>query len=153
MKRIIFINIFLLAFSLTTFAQKEISSLSDGWHKFDIDGIMFDVQTVNGYILRGNAIYPDGTRYSGSWSSNQFSGPGTLTWANGDRYEGKFSNGERSGYGTMYWENGDKYGGRWRGGLRSGKGKMWYADGKFVKGIWEKGKLVTTKKSEDKNTK
>lgn len=153
MKKTMFLGALMVLFTFSSFAQRNISDLPDGWHKFEIDDISFDVQIVNGSILRGNASYPDGTRYSGSWSGNQFSGPGTLTWSNGDRYEGKFRNGTRSGYGTMYWNKGDKYGGNWRNGLRSGKGRMWHTDGKFVKGIWKEDKLITTKKSVDKSAK
>ena len=138
---------------ISTFSSAQ-SSLSlhhyrNGWHKFTVKGVFYDVEVTNGSLnTTGNVIWPDGSKYSGTWLNNQISGLGTYTWPNGDRYEGSFRNGQPNGHGTMYWTEGRKYAGKWRGGLRHGKGKQWDADGNRIKGEWQNDELVGLKESD-----
>ena len=140
---IIFSLVALVFASQNAFAQRgtKISSLPNGWHKFTIDGIKFDVEILSGTIVRGNAKYPDGSTYSGAWKDNQISGKGTFTYANGDRYEGSFRNDLRSGKGTMYYAEGGKYSGKWANDKKEGKGRMWDPAGNLTKGVWKNDQL------------
>jgi hypothetical protein len=50
---------------------------------------------------RGSAIYPNGQRYEGSFSSGRREGRGTIHFTNGAVYEGRFRDDAVDGQGTM----------------------------------------------------
>lgn len=81
---------------------------------------------VNGQMTEGTTIYPDGSRYEGTFISvmgnHQRSGFGTMINANGDIYEGKWENDAMNGFGTMTLSNGDVWAGRWANGKKIGRG-------------------------------
>ena len=55
-------------------------------------------------------IYPDGSRYEGTWNIGQRQGMGTYFYTNGDTYEGEWKEGRRHGHGNYtYNEQGLQY--------------------------------------------
>lgn len=79
----------------------EVKSWPDGWHKFELQGAIFDVEILGGRYTQGVVKWLDGTTYSGRLSGAYVSGKGTYTWANGMRYEGSFKKGKRHGKGSL----------------------------------------------------
>ncbi|GAA0730531.1 hypothetical protein GCM10009430_41800 [Aquimarina litoralis] len=123
------------------------SKLPDGWHKFISAGAYYDVEILQGYLVKGNVTWFDKATYSGSFRNDKIYGRGTYTWPNGDRYEGSFKNNMRHGKGTMYWADGTKYSGKWKNNSRNGKGKLFNNEGKLTdEGVWEADVLVSSKK-------
>ncbi len=123
--------------------NQETASLSDGWHKFELQGATFDVEVLGGSYRQGNVTWFDGTTYSGGLSGAFVSGRGTYTWTSGSRYEGSFKNGQRHGKGSLILKNGQKWSGKWKNDKKNGKGKVFDADGALIKeGVWENDKLV-----------
>jgi len=116
---------------------KDIKLLDNGWHKFSSGGAIFDVEILEGNLVKGKVIWFDNTTYSGTFLRNRIGGRGTYTWPNGNRYEGGVKNNQRHGKGTMYWKDGTKYTGKWKNNLRHGKGQSFDTDGSLVQqGIW-----------------
>ncbi len=128
-------------------ASKGLRQLNNGWHKFSVEGAVFDVEVSEGRLVKGNVVWFDNSKYSGSFNNNKISGKGTYTWPNGDRYEGSFKNNQRHGKGTMYWSDGTKHSGKWKNNSRNGKGKSFDPNGNLVnEGVWEGDTLVENKK-------
>ncbi|MEO1049270.1 MAG: hypothetical protein AAFX87_01500 [Bacteroidota bacterium] len=155
MKRLSLLLLILITSAVSLMAQDNPQKLNlpNGWNRFTINGIYYDVEIQDGRIHgKGNVTWPDGSSYSGAWNNNQISGPGTYKWSNGDRYEGSFRNNKRHGYGTMYWNDGSKYGGVWKEDKRHGKGRMWHTDGKFEKGLWADNQYLGPKKKKSDDT-
>jgi len=116
---------------------KDIKLLDDGWHKFSSEGAIFDVEILEGNMVKGKVTWFDKTTYSGTFLRNKIGGRGTYVWPNGDRYEGSFKDNQRHGKGTMYWVDGTKYTGKWKKNIREGKGKSFDIKGNLVQeGIW-----------------
>lgn len=125
----------------------ETNSWPDGWHKFQLQGVTFDVEILNGRYTQGNVIWFDGTTYSGSLSGAFISGRGTYTWPNGMRYEGSFKKGNRHGKGSLILTNGQKWSGKWKENKKNGKGKIFNQEGTLVEqGVWEDDVMVGEKK-------
>ncbi|MDH7445485.1 hypothetical protein [Aquimarina sp. 2201CG14-23] len=121
-----------------TIPTKQINQLSSGWHKFVSEGATFDVEVLNGTLIKGNIIWFDTSTYSGSFSGNKISGRGTYTWPNGDRYEGGFRGNKLHGKGTFYKSDGTKHQGKWKHNKKNGKGKRYDSQGNIVQqGTWE----------------
>ena len=72
---------------------------------------------------KGEAIWPDGGKYSGDFFNGMLHGEGVFHYANGDIYDGSFEYGFRSGKGKMTFVNGDSYEGEWQADMMHGKGK------------------------------
>ncbi len=121
------------------------SKLDNGWYKYQSEGVTFDVEVKEGYIVKGNIKWFNNDFYSGSLSASKISGKGTYKWSNSERYEGSFRNNKRHGKGTMYYKNGEKYSGKWKHDKRQGKGKVWKTDGTIVEGVWENDAMKTAK--------
>ncbi len=130
---------------LNNVPTQHINQLTDGWPKFTSQGAAFDVEVAFGKLVKGNILWFDSTKYSGSFYNNKISGKGTYTWSNGDYYEGSFKNNQRHGKGTMHWSNGSKYSGKWKKNQKYGKGKLYDNNGAVVKeGVWEQDLYVDT---------
>lgn len=154
MKNVLFL--ILLFFGVCTVVQaQEIKTLPtnletrswpDGWHKFELQGAIFDVEILAGSYTKGNVTWLDGTSYSGGLNGAFVSGRGTYTWANGSRYEGSFRKGKRHGKGSLILPNGQKWSGKWKENKKNGKGKVFDNDGNVVQqGVWENDLLVSRK--------
>ncbi|MFY0631673.1 MAG: hypothetical protein JXR05_15015 [Flavobacteriaceae bacterium] len=116
--------------------------IGDGWHKFSLKGVKYDVKVMDHRFVRGNIYWLDGATYSGSLGSKGMRGKGTYTWANGLRYEGSMKNNQRHGKGTLYLKDGSKFTCKWKENKKHGKGTAYNADGKVVKtGVWIEGVL------------
>jgi hypothetical protein len=107
--------------------------------------------------------FPNGHRYVGEWSNEEFHGQGsffmsngdtyvggfqygknhgqgTYTWPDGKKYVGQFVNGIKSGQGTFTWPNGNRYVGQWSGDRNNGQGTLFYPDGSKYVGQWRDAK-------------
>ena len=100
----------------------------------------------------GEASFPNGDAFKGSFASGKRSGSGTYTYAapapeEGEdpkppvaTYEGTWRNGNKSGVGVMTYDSGAKYQGTFAGGKYAGQGTMFYANGDIYTGEWVGGK-------------
>ncbi len=123
--------------------SKEIRERGNGWHKFQFQGVTYDVEIAAGGLVQGNLTWLDGTTYSGSLGGIHINGKGTYTWADGSRYEGSFRKNQRYGKGSMIAKDGSKWSGKWKNDKKNGKGKMFDAKGELIKtGVWQDDKLV-----------
>ncbi|MEL6988570.1 MAG: hypothetical protein AAGK97_12165 [Bacteroidota bacterium] len=94
MKRALFLGLIATFFIQLSYAQdiktipfnNEIRLLPNGWHKFQLQGALFDVEIAEGYYVKGNISWLDGTTYSGSLLGAFISGKGTYVWPDGRRY-------------------------------------------------------------------
>lgn len=89
---------------------------------------------------QGTFIYPDGTKYVGEWRNGESHGNGIKTWKDGSKYVGKFNNDKLEGKGTFIYSDGSKYVGEFMNGKKHGKGTLTYKDGRtyigqFVDGL------------------
>ena len=140
--------------SLFTYGQtmnavplKAAKILPNGWHKFQLQGVLFDVEVIDQVYVKGNIKWSDGSLYSGSLGSKGISGRGTYIWPNGERYEGSSRNNKRHGKGTMYYKNGTKFSGKWRENIQHGKGKLFDVNNEVVQhGTWEMGTFRSKQK-------
>lgn len=154
MKKSIVLFSLLLLVSYLGFSQKmhtvdtsAAKIVGDGWHKFSIKGVKYDVEVKDRIYIKGNIYWQDGTTYSGSLGSKGMHGRGTYTWPNGVRYEGSIKSNLRHGKGTLYLKDGSKFSGKWKQGIKHGKGKVFDSKGNVVKeGIWENGTFVKEEK-------
>lgn len=151
MKKHLFLLIFCLPFysyaqGMHTIDTKISKLITDGWHKFDLEGAYYDVKVSKHRFVKGNIKWKDGSTYSGSLGSSGIHGKGTYTWPNGLRYEGAVKNNKRHGKGTIYLKNGTKFSGKWKENKKHGKGKLFDANGNVIKsGVWENGILLEDK--------
>lgn len=77
-------------------------------------------------------IYPDGSKYEGSWVDDQRNGHGIYRFANGDTYEGDWYEHKKHGYGIYtYAATGTSYRGMWEAGKKKGPGEIVHANHKF----------------------
>ena len=113
----------------------------------------------------GDALLPDGSRYTGKFKSGLFHGVGKLIYASGDEYEGQFvaglfqGQGEFSsisdwqysgsfragtfdGAGSLVRANGDKYSGQFKDDLMHGTGRYQSVDGAIYSGEFAKNQTV-----------
>lgn len=72
---------------------------------------------------KGEATWPDGSKYAGEFFNGMLHGNGVFRYANGDVYDGNFEYGFRSGKGKITFANGDFYEGQWQADMMHGKGK------------------------------
>lgn len=87
----------------------------------------------------GQLIWPDGTRYEGSFRHNRIAGRGVFHWSDGSVYVGHVSNAYRHGRGKFVEAaTGDCYGGQWQWGRRHGRGRQLYGGSlsDFYVGEW-----------------
>lgn len=104
------------------------------------DGTKVDADFVDDEIVRGIAIYADGSRYEGEFRNFKQHGKGKMVFAKGGQYEGDFADNEAHGEGTVIFDNGDRYDGGWRHNRPHGRGVSRIA-GQQNAGIWEMGCL------------
>lgn len=122
----------------------EVQELADGWYKFELQNIYFDVEIIQGKYNEGNIVWPDGTTYSGSLNGKYISGRGTYTWASGKRYEGAFRKSKRHGKGSLILQDGTKWSGKWKHDLKNGKGKVFNSKGIITdSGVWDNDKRIS----------
>ncbi|MEO0570482.1 MAG: hypothetical protein AAF039_02180 [Bacteroidota bacterium] len=151
MRKIILVFILGLAGSVITFSQdfnaiptdKQISELPDGWYKFKMQGVVFDVELKQGKYKKGNITWFDGSSYSGDLNGTYLSGRGTYTWSNGSQYLGNFKRHQRHGRGTLVAKDGSKWSGKWKNNQKNGKGTTFDSYGVAINsGVWVGGELI-----------
>ncbi|WP_136465755.1 hypothetical protein [Flagellimonas onchidii] len=121
----------------------DLSTLQDGWYKFELENTYFDVELAAGKLKKGIIKWADGSKYSGSLSGTSFSGKGTYTWPDGSRYEGAFRKHKRHGKGSYINFDGTKWSGKWAANHKNGKGTVFDANGKALKhGVWQSNELI-----------
>lgn len=145
-----FLFFFLLTITTSLSAQKinsipelDLDKFTNGWHQFEANTIIFDVEVKDSKIKKGIIVWTDGSRYSGTIKHHIISGRGTYVWPNGIRYEGRFLNNQRDGRGSFILQDNSKWYGTWQDDKQHGKGRIYDAKGKLVrKGVWENGREV-----------
>ena len=156
MKKILLTLLLGFIVPIATFSQEfntiptdsQVSQLPDGWYKFQIEGVLFDVELQQGKYKKGNITWFDGSTYSGSLSGAYLSGRGTYTWPNGSQYLGSFRKHKRHGKGTQVAEDGSKWSGKWKNNQKNGKGTTFDPDGIVLnKGVWVAGELTAKNNS------
>jgi len=84
----------------------------------------------------GLLFFPDGRRYEGTFTEDNITGFGKMTYSDGQScYEGYWLNGARSGIG-LYHDANVEYSGEWLHDKRHGQGEQRYADG-YYRGAWK----------------
>lgn len=143
MNRILFACLFFLSIvgysqQLNTLPNIDLSRVSDGWHKFIVHDVVFDVEIKEEKLVKGVIQWLDGSSYSGELYNNSISGKGTYKWPNGIRYEGNFKRSKRHGRGSLILQNGTKWSGKWKDNRKNGKGKIYDVAGRVIKkGVWK----------------
>jgi len=154
MKRALFLSLIAMILVQFSYAQEnnsitfnnDVRQLSNGWHKFQLQGATFDVEIAEGHYVKGNISWLDGTTYSGNLAGASIAGRGTYVWPDGSRYEGSFKKNKRHGKGTMIAADGSKWSGKWKHNKKNGKGKLFDAEGSVVQqGVWEEDQLIEAK--------
>lgn len=140
MNRILFVFLFFLSIvgysqQIRTIPNLDLNRVGDGWHKFIVHNIVFDVEIKEESLVKGVIQWLDGSSYSGDLFNNSISGKGTYKWPNGMRYEGKFKRNKRHGRGSLILQNGTKWSGKWKDNRQNGEGKTYDASGKIIKKI------------------
>ena len=110
-----------------------------------MDPVCIDLRQVRHTGQRqgqGQATYPDGTTYDGSFVAGLRQGKGRLIAPDGFRYEGSWKAGEIDGEGVATYANGDVYTGHFVMGKRQGAGVMRYATGQVASGEWQDNRLA-----------
>jgi hypothetical protein len=128
----------------------------------DVDGLTFYYgQIVCGIKFgTGMIIYPDGTKFVGTWFKGKYHGPGKLfdkfgvliqdcIWENGEpvfgtfydttngtTYRGLFKSGQKWGFGTMTESDGSSFTGSFVCNKRIGNGYITYPNGTQEPGKW-----------------
>ena len=123
---------------LHTIPGLNLSQVPDGWHKFMVENVIFDVEVKEERLLKGVIQWLDGSSYSGDLFYNSISGIGTYKWPNGMSYEGALKKSKRHGRGSFILQNGSKWNGKWKKNRKNGKGKIYDNTGKIIKkGVWK----------------
>ena len=65
---------------------------------------------------QGTFVYPDNSRYLGTFKHALAHGQGVCVYSNGDYYEGDWRNHNYNGYGTLYLSDGGSFKGYWENG-------------------------------------
>lgn len=118
--------------------NNDLQLLTDGWYKFQLEGVSFDVEILQGKYVKGNVFWPDGASYSGNLNGKYISGRGTYIFPSGMRYEGAFKKSKRHGKGSLILQDGTKWSGKWKENLKNGKGKIFSATGDITDtGVWD----------------
>jgi len=94
----------------------------------------------DGKILKGTALYLNGSKFVGEFKNHKPNGYGTFQWINGDKYFGEWKDGKISGNGTRIWKDGRKYMGDFKNEVFHGNGSLFYPDGKRYDGGFLNGK-------------
>ena len=87
----------------------------------------------------GIMVYPDYSKYTGSFISGKKSGKGRLITLEGDLYEGDFYNDRMQGIGTLKRINGTIYKGGFLNNLEHGEGELEHLGNKVYSGGFNKG--------------
>ena len=95
---------------------------------------------LDGKIVKGTSIYPDGSKYVGEFRDFKPQGYGVFVWANGDKYLGEWKTGKNNGNGTKIWKDGRQYMGYFKNDKFHGEGTLLYPDGKKYAGGFINGK-------------
>mmetsp|Transcript_25731 Transcript_25731/g.43349 ORF Transcript_25731/g.43349 Transcript_25731/m.43349 type:complete len:550 (-) Transcript_25731:116-1765(-) len=94
---------------------------------------------------RGERIFINGNKFTGSFSAGRMQGDGIMSYTNGDQYIGEWRSGHKHGKGVLRFANGDRYEGGFYSGIFYGYGKFTYSDGSYYEGEY----LVLKKGADD----
>ncbi len=75
----------------------------------------------------------------GCVSGNCIQGEGTYIYPDETRYNGSFLNNLANGFGICYYADGEIYIGEWKNHTFNGKGTMYFNDGTIIEGDWKNG--------------
>lgn len=89
----------------------------------------------------GTMFFPEGHRYTGNWKNQYREGKGTFTFADGDVYEGEFIRNAFEGLGIMTFKSGGIYDGNWLASTPHGYGVLLSKGGNRYAGNFVKGKF------------
>jgi hypothetical protein len=64
--------------------------------------------------IAGTCVFPDGSRYEGSFVRDKRHGHGVMHYPDGSRYVGEFREDEPNGEGSVFFKNGDTYAGAFK---------------------------------------
>ncbi len=90
----------------------------------------------NCYDGHGQALFPSGDQYEGSFEGGKINGLGVIFFSNGDRYSGNWKDNFRQGGGRFTFQDGSEYFGDFVRNAMEGRGSMKYANGVFYEGDW-----------------
>ncbi|KAI8808991.1 hypothetical protein BJ742DRAFT_257622 [Cladochytrium replicatum] len=94
-------------------------------------------------IQTGSFIFPDGSRYEGSYTTQDDGsvmrqGVGTYTCSKSKkRYSGQWEMDKISGAGKIEFASGSVYTGHWKDNMYQGEGTYSWPDGSKFTGVWE----------------
>jgi len=88
----------------------------------------------------GSVVYPNRSKYDGSFHNHMRHGIGTLTLSDGTRYESEWRNDERHGEGKELCPDGTTFAGSYVKGMRHGRGVMTWPEGSKYSGQFERGR-------------
>ncbi|MDA9676818.1 hypothetical protein N9T85_00455, partial [bacterium] len=111
----------------------------NGVHKTST-GYRYEGIFKDGTIVRGEALFPGGSKYIGEFKNFKPHGYGNFSWSNGDKYFGEWKDGKNYGNGTKIWSDGREYSGDFKNDQLDGEGTLYYPDGKKYTGDFLKGK-------------
>lgn len=125
--------------------------------KYHMSGMIEEGDFVNGNIIDGKTIWPEGHRFEGIYDKKGNMAKGTFEWADGSKFEGEYENGRRSGFGVFISSDGSVYEGQFKNDRWDGMGKLTLPDGTTQTGLFHDGipsrdvvessNLLETKKS------
>ena len=94
------------------------------------------------YILKPLEIVENDCQYYGYWNedADKREGNGAMIWPDGSRYDGTWVDDEASGFGHHIHANGKIYIGEWLHDKTHGKGKIYHEDGAVYDGEWSENK-------------
>ena len=81
---------------------------------------------------------PNRGQYTGQIdkATNKREGKGILVWPDGSRYDGSWKDDKANGYGRLIHADGDVYTGEWKDDMAEGFGKYEHYDGTIYEGNW-----------------
>ncbi len=127
--------------------------MSFGWYRGGIAAVFLAVfaaaadaggTCVEGDCSRGSGVflYPDGSRYEGSFSGGRPDGAGSIICPDGSAFYGQWKDGFRSGRGVSILPDGSEFEGPFENGLPSGTGLFTASNGRVKRAYYDKGALV-----------
>ena len=100
------------------------------------DGSYYSGQLLNGEKHgKGMLIWPDGTKYDGSWCRNARKGIGKFC-SSDFTYHGNWLHDRKQGYGIESYSDGSVYSGYFDDGIKHGQGKQIFPNQSVYQGTW-----------------
>ena len=81
--------------------------------------------------------HTDGSSYEGQWINDKNEGEGKEIWPDGTKFEGSYKEGVKHGFGIFVWSNNCSYKGNFYNNAMDGIGCYRWADGREYNGSWK----------------